>query len=162
MEKKTVYIETTVVSYLTARPTSDLVGAAWQAITTDWWETQRRRFDLRTSEVTVGEAGRGDAEAGPGGWRPWRMSAFCRSRRRLTSCRRRWCGGGAVPERAETDALHLAVAAVHGVDYLLTWNCRHLDNAETKPVMRRICGECGYLMPEVCTPQELMRGGDDG
>ena len=70
--------------------------------------------------------------------------------------------GGAVPERAETDALHLAVAAVHGVDYLLTWNCRHLDNAERKPVMRRICVECGYVMPEVCTPQELMREGDDG
>ena len=64
--------------------------------------------------------------------------------------------GGAVPEGAENDALHVAVAAVHGVDYLLTWNCRHLDNAETKPVMRKICQECGYVVPEICTPQQLM------
>ena len=61
MKKKTVYIETTVVSYLVARPTGNLVGAAWQAITADWWETQRGRFDLRASEVTVSEAGAGDA-----------------------------------------------------------------------------------------------------
>ena len=162
MKKKTVYIETTVVSYLTARPTGDLVGAAWQAVTADWWETQRRRFELRTSEVTVGEAGRGDAEAGA------RRVAALADVGRLPVTKaadelsKALVRGGAVPERAETDALHVAVAAVHGVDYLLTWNFRHLDNAETKPVMRRICGECGYVMPEICTPQELMRGGDDG
>ena len=162
MKKKTVYIETTVVSYLTARPTGDLVGAAWQAITADWWETQRRRFDLHTSEVTVGEVGRGDAEAGA------RRVAALADVGRLPVTKaadelsKALVRGGAVPERAETDALHVAVAAVHGVDYLLTWNFRRLDNAETKPVMRRICGECGYVMPEVCTPQELMSGGDDG
>ena len=148
------------MSYLTARPTGDLVGAAWQKITADWWETQRQRFDLRT-EVTLGEAGRGDAEAGAR-----RVAALAVSLLPVTKAAdelsKALVQGGAVPERAETDALHVAVAAVNGVDYLLTWNCRHLDNAETKPVMRRICGECGYGMPEVCTPQELMRGGDDG
>ena len=68
--------------------------------------------------------------------------------------------GGALPERAENDALHVALAAVHGVDYLLTWNCRHLDNAETKPVMRQVCRGLGYAAPEICTPQELM--GEEG
>ena len=63
-DKKTVYIETSVISYLTARPTSGLVAAAWTKITVDWWETQRNRFDLYTSDVTLEEAGRGDAEAG--------------------------------------------------------------------------------------------------
>lgn len=160
--KKTVYIETTVVSYLTARPTGDLVGAAWQKITADWWETQRQRFELHASDVTVGEAGRGDAEAAAR-----RLAALAdvtvlrvtEAAVELTSALVR---GGAVPASAESDALHVAVAAVHGLDYLLTWNCRHLDNAETKPVMRKICQEWGYVIPEICTPQELMGVGGDG
>ena len=162
MKKKTVYIETTVVSYLAARPTGDLVGAAWQKITADWWGTQRRRFDLRTSDVTVAEAGRGDAVAAQrrlGALADCALLAVTEAAEELSEALVR---GGAVPEKAENDALHLAVAAVHGVDYLLTWNCRHLDNAETKPVMREICQESGYVVPEICTPQELMGGGGHG
>ena len=162
MTKETVYIETSVVSYLTARPTGDLVAAAWQKITVDWWETQRQRFELRASEVTVGEAARGDAEA-----RKRRLSALARVALlpvtdAAIELSKALVRGGAVPARAETDALHVAVAAVHGVDYLLTWNCRHLDNAEAKPAMRRICAECGHVVPEICTPQELMGRRKDG
>ena len=69
--------------------------------------------------------------------------------------------GKALPAKALDDALHIAVSAVHGVDYLLTWNFRHLDNAETKPVIRSICSACGYTSPEICTPQELMGVFDD-
>ncbi len=164
MKKKTVYIETTVVSYLTARPTGDLVGAAWQKITADWWEPQRERFELHASDVTVGEAGRGDAEAAR------RLAALAdvtvlRVTEAAVGLTRALVRGGAVPASAESDALHVAVAAVHGLDCLLTWNCRHLDNAETKPVMRKICQEWeewGYVIPEICTPQELMGGGGDG
>ena len=151
-----------MVSYLTARPTGDLVGAAWQKVTADWWEMQRQRFNLCTSEVTVGEAGRGDAEAAARRLAALADVGLLSVAKAADELSKALVRGRAVPERAETDALHVAVAAVHGVDYLLTWNCRHLDNAETKPVMRRICGECGYVMPEVCTPQELMGEGDDG
>ena len=162
MKKKTVYIETTVVSYLAARPTGDLVGAAWQKITADWWETQRQRFELRTSDVTVAEAGRGDAEAAGrrlGALADVALLPVTEAADELSEALVR---GGAVPEKAENDAMHVAVAAVHGVDYLLTWNCRHLDNAEAKPIMRRICREWGYVAPEICTPQELMGGGEHG
>jgi hypothetical protein len=69
---------------------------------------------------------------------------------------------GALPEKASDDALHLAIATYHGVDYLLTWNCRHLDNAEMKPVMRSVCAVHGYLCPEICTPLELMGAEDEG
>jgi hypothetical protein len=62
----------------------------------------------------------------------------------------------AVPHKAQADALHIAAAAVHGMDYLLTWNCRHIDNAETKPLIRSICAVAGHPCPEICTPQELM------
>jgi hypothetical protein len=63
---------------------------------------------------------------------------------------------GGVPAHAEADALHIAVASVHGIDYLLTWNCRHIDNATTKPVTRSICAVAGYTCPEICTPLELL------
>ena len=69
---------------------------------------------------------------------------------------------GALPPAAEDDATHIALAAVHGIDYLLTWNCRHIDNAETKPVVRAICATRGYACPEICTPEELMGGVDEG
>lgn len=162
MKRKTVYIETTVVSYLTARPTGDLVGSAWQKITADWWETQRRRFELHASDVTVREAGRGDVEAAARRLAALADVALLRVTKAAVELSKALVRGGALPERAENDALHVAVAAVHGLDYLVTWNCRHLDNAETKPVMRKICEECGYVAPEICTPQELMGGGDDG
>lgn len=150
------------MSYLAARPTGNLVGAAWQAITADWWETQRGRFELRASEVTVSEAGGGDAGAAARRLEALADCALLPVTEAAVELSEALVRGGAVPEKAESDAMHVAVAAVHGVDYLLTWNCRHLDNAETKPVMRRICGEWGYVVPEICTPQELMGGVDDG
>ena len=162
MAKKTVYIETSVVSYLTARPTADLLAAAWQKVTLDWWETQRSRFDLYTSEVAVQEAGRGDREA-----RARRLAALSdipllpitEAVGPLASALVR---GAALPAKAVNDALHVAVAAVHGVDYLLTWNYRHLHNAETKPAIRDTCGQHGYAGPEICTPRELMGELEDG
>ena len=69
---------------------------------------------------------------------------------------------GALPKKAFDDSLHIAIAAVHDVDYLLTWNCRHIDNAEMKPVVRRICAAHGYVCPEICTPQELMGVDENG
>lgn len=162
MDKKTVYIETTVVSYLTARPTSDLVAAAWQKITVDWWAARRQRFKLCASEITVDEAGRGDAAA-----RARRLAVLADVvllpvTNAAIELSKALVAGGALPARAENDALHVAVAVVHGVDYLLTWNFRHLDNAETKPVIRSVCTRYGYATPEICTPGELMGGVEDG
>ena len=69
---------------------------------------------------------------------------------------------GALPSSAEDDATHIALASVHGMDYLLTWNCRHIDNAETKPIVRSVCAVQGYSCPEICTPEELMGDQDEG
>ncbi len=155
-ERKKVYIETTIPSYLTARPASDLIGAAWQKSTSDWWDRQRARFDLYTSDVTMEEAGRGDPEA---------------ARRRIdvlwgvplleltevsVGIAERLLSEGVLPEGATDDALHVGVSSAHGMDYLLTWNFRHLDNAEKKPTMRRVVEASGFTLPEICTPLELM------
>lgn len=162
MDKKTVYIETSVVSYLTARPTGDLLAAAWQKVTLDWWETQRSRFDLRASSVTMAEAGKGDREAQARRLAVMADVSLLPITEAAVELSTGLIAGNALPAKAKNDALHVAVAAVHGVDYLLTWNFRHLDNAETKPIMRRVCAEYGYAVPEICTPGELMGGFEDG
>ena len=161
MTRKTVYIETSVVSYLTARPTANLLAAAWQKVTLDWWETRRRRFNLFTSEVTVQEAGRGDREA-----RAKRLAALADIpllpiTDEVGPLATALVREAALPEKALNDALHVAVAAVHGVDYLLTWNYRHLDNAEKKPAIRDTCMRLGHASPEICTPLELNGGQED-
>ncbi|MEI6211536.1 MAG: type II toxin-antitoxin system VapC family toxin [bacterium] len=153
---KTVYVETSILSYLTARPTRDLLVTARQQMTREWWDTRRAGFEVFVSPLVDQEARRGDPEA---------------ARRRLEAF-----GGlplleiveeaydlaaallaiGALPSSAKDDATHIALAAVHGIDYLLTWNCRHIDNAETKPIVRSVCVTRGYVCPEICTPEELM------
>ena len=156
MDKKTVYIETSIVSYLTARPSSDLLAAAWQKVTVDWWETQRSRFELYTSDLVLEEAGRGNTEAAARRLEALTgipLLAFADVVRALSKA---LIQEGALPAKAVGDSLHIALSATHGIDYLLTWNYRHIDNAETKPIIRSACAVNGHTCPEICTPQELM------
>jgi hypothetical protein len=160
--KKTVYLETSIVSYLTARPSTDLLGAAWQAATADWWDAQRKAFDLFVSEIVVEEARQGDPDAARRRLESLRDIPLLRITDEAVSLAREIIRKGAVPEKALDDALHIAISAVHAVDYLLTWNFRHIDNAETKPFIRRVCAMSGHKCPEICTPQELMGVRDHG
>lgn len=151
-----VYVETSLVSYLTARPSRDLVVAAHQQISLDWWERRRKDFDLVASLLVVNEARLGDPEA---------------ARRRLalldgipllevTDTAQLLAvtivQEGLLPQTAYPDALHIATAAVHEVDYLLTWNCSHIANAEILPRVGPICGRFGLSLPYICTPEELL------
>jgi len=156
MDKKTVYIETSIVSYLTTRPTSDLLVAAGQKTTVDWWDTQRNRFDLYTSDVTIEEAGRDNSEAAARHLEALSSIPILPITEAVVALSKALLQGRALPTKALDDSLHIAISAVHGVDYLLTWNFRHLDNAETKPIIRSVCAIHGYTSPEICTPQELM------
>ena len=156
MDKKTVYIETSIVSYLTARPSSNLLAAAWQKATVDWWDTQRGRFDLYVSATVIEEAKRGDTQAAARRIEALEDISLLPITEAVVILAKSLIREGGIPEKALDDALHIAVSAVHGIDYLLTWNCRHIDNAETKPIIRRICGAKGHPCPEICTPQELM------
>ena len=153
---KRVYIETSVISYLVARPSRNLLTAAWQQVTREWWDNRRSRFELYASELVSVEASHGDSDAAQ------RRSEILIGIPDLAvtdsavALAKKLVGAGALPREAMDDAMHLSVAAVHGIDYLLTWNCRHLDNAEMKPLMRNVCAVAGYRCPEICTPQELM------
>ena len=153
---ESVYIETTVVSYLVARPSRDLLVAAHQQATHDWWRDRRQAFECYVSQVVLDEASAGDAEAATA-----RMGLIgelpaleaTEQAERLTEA---ILADGAIPVRAVRDAAHVAVAAVHDVDYLLTWNCRHLANAQIMRRMSVVCNFQGISMPVICTPEELM------
>ena len=158
---KTIYIETSIVSYLTARPSRDLLASAWQNATTRWWDTQRRNFKLFTSELVVEEAGLGDAEMASRRLEVLAGLPHLTMPAEVTELAGALLAEGALPHVATDDALHVAIAAYHGIDYLLTWNCRHIDNAETKPLMRSVCAIHLHTCPEICTPLELMGGEND-
>ena len=119
-DKKTVYIETSIVSYLTARPTNDLLASAWQMITVEWWETQRSRFDLYTSDVALEEAGKGNLEAATRRLAALSGIPILPITESVVVLSKVLLQGRALPAKALDDALHIAVSAVHGVDYLLT------------------------------------------
>ena len=154
--KSKVYVETTIISYLTARPSRDLIVAANQQITQEWWRIQRPQFDLFISEAVVKEAGSGDEIA---------------ARQRLEEIEdiplliltvgaamlaEKLIKDLPMPEVAITDAVHIAIAATNGMDYLLTWNCKHLANATLRNKIESVCRAQGYAPPVICTPQELM------
>ncbi len=153
---KTVYVETSILSYLTARPTRDLLATARQQMTREWWDTRRARFDLFVSPLVEQEVQRGDPEAARrrvGALGDLQTLEIVEEAYELAAA---LISESALPAAAQDDAAHIALAAVHGMDYLLTWNCRHIDNAEKKPAIRSVCSRNGYACPEICTPEELM------
>lgn len=158
---KSVYIETSIASYLAARPSRDLRAAAWQQTTIQWWEQERPKYELFTSELVLVEAGVGDADAAGRRLAVLETLPLLSATDDAKELAGRLMAAGGIPPRAEVDALHIALACVHGMDYLLTWNCRHIDNATTKPATRSICAVAGYTCPEICTPLELLSEEND-
>jgi hypothetical protein len=154
--KQSVYDETSIISYLVARPSRDLRVMAWQEMTAAWWQTAPEQYDLYVSELVRLESERGDADAAN------RRLSFIDKMRELKNTQAaraladRFLTSGALPANAREDAAHVALAAVHGMDFLLTWNCRHINNPQKKPQIRRLCEENGVVCSEICTPFELM------
>jgi len=153
-----LYIETTVVGYLTARPSKDLIVAAHQKLTREWWRRRRGDFDLFVAQGVLHEAGAGDKREARRRLRVLSGIPMLAVTDEVESLARALVDRGALPAKAAEDALHVAVATVHEMDYLLTWNCRHIANAEMRRVMRAVCVRHGYEIPLICTPEELMGG----
>lgn len=151
-----VYIETTVISYLVARISSDLVTAAHQQITLDWWASRRRAFTLYVSELVHQEASSGNQEAAEQRHEVLRDLPSLALTPHVRDLAARLLRDAVVPASSAADAVHIAVAAVHGIDYLLTWNLRHIANAQMKWRIERTCLAAGYIAPVVCTPEQLM------
>lgn len=145
-----------------SNPSRDLITAGHQAVTRQWWENQRPLFDCFVSAVVLDEIQQGDP----------RMAA-----KRLESLAgvpvleiteatgdliREIMASGVLPPRAARDAAHVAVATTGGVDYLITWNCRHIANAKIETRLRTICENAGWRLPVLCTPEELMGDDEEG
>jgi predicted nucleic acid-binding protein len=156
--KPKVYIETSVISYLTARPANDLMAAAWQSATCEWWETRKMDYELVTSALVREEAAKGDQEAAVRRLAVLKDIPNLKMCDEITELTKVLVLKGALPEKATDDAMHVAFASYHHIDYLLTWNCRHIDNAAKKPLIRQLCANQGWDCPEICTPLELMEG----
>jgi predicted nucleic acid-binding protein len=154
--KARVYIETSVVSYVTGRPTRDMVIAAHQELTREWWETRAPLFDLVVSELVREEAARGDAEASDRRMRRIETLPVLEVSDAAVQLAEQLVSAGPIPEKSAADALHIAIAAVNGADYLLTWNCTHLANAAHRHRIEAMVEEAGYACPIICTPEELM------
>ncbi len=151
-----VYIETTFVSYLKARPSRDIVIAAHQQIAHQWWNTRRASYELCIAEPVLEEAALGDPQAAQGRLDVLSAMSLLRTTAAATALAKALIEAGALPANAADDALHLAIAAVNRIPYLLTWNCRHLANARMRPIIESVCAAKGFKAPIVCTPEELM------
>jgi hypothetical protein len=153
---ETVYIETTIVSYLVANPSREAILAAHQQLTRQWWQNERTRYECVASSEVVREAALGDVEMSR-----LRLEALAGltalavddSARHLA---RALLATGILPAAAAADALHAVVASQHQINILLTWNCRHLANPHVTGRLRAFMLQHGLVLPEICTPVEIM------
>ena len=156
--KSTVYIETTIPSYLTARPSRDLIVAGRQELTRLWWETRRDKFSLCISDFVIEEATRGHPEAARKRLEVLAEVPLLEIDNEVVGLTKTILESGLIPNKAAADAGHVAVASRHGVDYMITWNCTHLANAEILRYINYVVSEAGYFLPTICTPDELFGG----
>jgi len=159
--RPSVYVETSIISYLAARPSRDLIVAARQQVTHTWWGERRPAFDLYVSQVVLDEILAGDPDAAE------RRAALVAGipvldiTPEVADLAAALIQRVPLPPRAGADAAHIAAAAYHRIGFLMTWNSTHIANAELRPRVEQVCRENGYPPPVLCTPDELMGGSDD-
>jgi len=154
--KPKAYIETSLISYLAAWPSRDLVRAAHQQVTREWWAT-RESFDLFTSQLVLDEAAAGDETAAASRLALLEDFVLLDVTEDAIRLAENLVTGRGLPSKARVDALHVAVAVAHGMDYLVTWNCRHIANAALRGRIEDLCRAAGFEPPVICTPLELTR-----
>jgi len=155
---ESVYLETTLISYLCSRPSRDLLVAAHQQVTSDWWTSRREAFDCFISQIVIDEVSAGDPDEARKRMEIINMFPVLEVTEEALLLAKAILSSEAIPPRAVREAAHVSVAAVHDVNYLLTWNCTHLANAQVIRRLSVVCNREGFHMPIICTPEELMRG----
>ena len=151
-----LYLETTIPSYLTARRSPLARIAADQQTTQDWWDFHRQEYEIFISEAVIEEISRGDARMAEQRRELVRIFPVLRRTAESEWIEQRLLRDGVIPPKAAQDAAHLALASVHGMDYLLTWNCTHINNVHREDEIEAACRACGFACPRLCTPAELM------
>ena len=153
--KATVYIETTIAGHLTSRLPNDPLVVGQMLATRKWWAESRQGFDVFTSQVVLDEASQGDRQAAIERLEVLKDVPLLPINRAAEELAERLIASSALPAKARVDAAHVAIAALNGIEYLLTWNCRHLANATLRGRIEQVCREQGYEPPIICTPSEL-------
>jgi hypothetical protein len=153
--KSRLYLETSIPSYLTSRPSRDLIIAGHQQITREWWEKRRHAFQVYISQLVVDEASAGDPGAARERLIVLQPLPLLDITPQVAELATGILASGIIPRKAATDAAHIAIAALHGMDFLLTWNCAHIANAAIAKTLALICREHECECPVICTPEEL-------
>ena len=147
-----IYIESTIPSYVVARPARDLLQAARQQLTRDWWDLQRQQHELFASQIVLDEIAAGEREMAQRRLELMAGLTLLDLTPAAESLADHVLHSGLLPVNAEGDAAHIALATVHRADILLTWNCRHIANAAIVGRLRRLVEAWTYILPEIYTP----------
>jgi len=153
---ESAYIDTSILGYLTARATKNLIIAANIEITKDWWESRRNDFALYISQVVLDEVAKGDAQIAIKRLELIQNLPLLELNQDVKNLAAQFLLKSNLPPKASDDATHIAIATVYGLDYLLTWNCKHIANAQIQKKLSKISTEFGYELPIICTPYELL------
>jgi predicted nucleic acid-binding protein len=153
---ESVYIETSILGYLTARATKNLIIAANIEVTRDWWESRRNDFTFYISQIVLDEVVQGDAEIAVKRLELIQNLPLLELNEDVKNLAKQFLLKSNLPPKASDDAAHIAAATVYGLDYLPTWNCKHIANAQIQKKLSQISAEFGYELPTICTPYELL------
>jgi hypothetical protein len=153
---KSVYIESSVISYITSRPSRDIVTSARQAISVEWWEAYKHSFELFVSELVLEEIGSGDSRAASTRLAIIEGIPVLVATPNALTLAKSLIVENAIPASSMEDALHISIAAVQGVDFLLTWNFKHINNANTRDKITQVINRSNFRSPVLCSPEELI------
>jgi len=154
--KPKLYLETTIPSYLVAAPSRDLIVAAHQQITNEWWSNQKEKFDIYISQFVIDEASGGDPRLAKERIKIISKFPKLEINNEVKLLAASFIDSKVIPIKAVIDAAHIAIAAVHNMNFLMTWNCAHIANAIMAQSIQNICIKNGYNCPVICTPEELI------
>ncbi len=151
-------METSVISYLTAKPSRDLIVAAHQQITSDWWENALPHYEAFISPIVLDEISRGNADAIQSRLEKIASFPVLEVLSEVRNLADAYFSTLDIPEKARADTYHLAIASWHGMDFLVSWNCSDIVNGRIKMLIEEINARQGIRTPIICTPEELMEG----
>ncbi|MBF0111788.1 MAG: type II toxin-antitoxin system VapC family toxin [Desulfamplus sp.] len=154
--KPNLYLETTIPSYLKSKQTRDIIQTARQQITIEWWENRLIDFDIYISQIVVDEVSEGDPIASAKRLESIKEFTLLEITEEVIDLADKIMVEKIIPKKAIRDGVHIAVAAYHKMDFLLSWNCKHIANAEIIKRLKRVIGDAGYELPIICTPEELL------
>lgn len=156
-----IYIESTIPSYVVARPARDLLQAARQQLTRDWWDLKREQHELFTSQVVLDEIAFGEEEMAERRLETLHGVPLLQASDEAQDLARKILASGILPDTADRDATHIALASTYEIDILLTWNCRHIANAAIQQRLRNVVETAGFTLPVLCTPEELLENANE-